>query len=276
MQRVCGDIFNADVGNRQRNQWFNDIRRQTEQTRHGQPQRQRVGNGKHGDLPEQRTQMDAEQENAKDKQDVIQPPGQDMFKAEYDVGLDNSGDRLLCEYLGEREGLAVCIVTQPLPVRPVPLLVVRIDLADAHGVVAKALRVVPRHAGDRPVDLAFKVYDTNARYLGIADFGNINPGDVQGYALSVEVQFYQVGEFRLKGLECLGQIGWLHDAQLVVCRCIGGLPGVLVTAVDAGEQGLDTGTHLDAVGAVGIDADFHQRRFDHVGQCQVAMQANKH
>ena len=58
-------------------------------------------NREHGDLPEQRAQVDAEQENAEDKQDVIHALGQDVLKAEHDVGFNHRGDGLAGEYLGE-------------------------------------------------------------------------------------------------------------------------------------------------------------------------------
>ena len=45
--------------------------------------------------------MHTEQEDTEDKQDVIKPLGQDVFKAEYRVGFNDGCGRLAGEYLGE-------------------------------------------------------------------------------------------------------------------------------------------------------------------------------
>ena len=81
----------------------------------------------------------------------------------------------------------------------------------------------------------------------------------------IENKFYLAGKFRFKGFECRCQVDRLHYTICVIFLCIGCIPGVFVTGIDAGEQCLDTGTDFYAVGAIGIDADLDQGRFDHVG-----------
>ena len=45
--------------------------------------------------------MHAEQENAQDKQDVIEPLGQDVLKAENNIGFYDPGNRLPGKHFGE-------------------------------------------------------------------------------------------------------------------------------------------------------------------------------
>ena len=62
-----------------------DGRGQLDNPEHRQGQGQRVGNGKRGDLPQQRLEPRAEQEKSEDEQDMIKPLWDDVLEAQLRV-----------------------------------------------------------------------------------------------------------------------------------------------------------------------------------------------
>ena len=65
------DVLNTNVCDGERDEWFDDTGWQTDDAVHREAQGESVGNGEHGDLPQQGPDMYAEQKYSQDKQDMI-------------------------------------------------------------------------------------------------------------------------------------------------------------------------------------------------------------
>ena len=220
--------------------------------------------GEHRHLPQQRPDPRTEQKQAEHEQDVVESVRDDVVEPGPDVFAQHLERAGRAKHLLQREGIAAAVVPDPLPRRPVPLLIGLVDLAHAHGVVAERRRVVPGETARLGRDVAFEHDQRYPRDLGVAGYRDIHLGDARRGALAVESQFDGIQHARLERLEGLRQLFRLQCPQPVVLVRVRRLGGVLVLRVDAGQQRLDAGAQFDPVVAAGEHAHLDQRRFDDI------------
>ncbi len=82
---LADEVLDRDVGNRERDQRFDDARRQRDDAVHRQAQRERVRERERRDLQQDRPEARVQQKQAEHEEDVVEPLRQDVRVAEREV-----------------------------------------------------------------------------------------------------------------------------------------------------------------------------------------------